>query len=81
MSNFIQRSELGTSTTNNPDWYPIVGLCLACGSGFFVGLSLILQKKGQMETIAKKIATGKEASYLENKWWWAGILSSTWKLI
>jgi succinate dehydrogenase/fumarate reductase cytochrome b subunit len=78
MAAFVKRMEGGSdSSQQNPGWYSIVGLTLACCSGFFVGLSLILQKKGQIETKAQSIALGKQVSYLTNKFWWCGMLSST----
>jgi hypothetical protein len=60
----------------SPAWHGAVGLTLACLSGLFVGLSLILQKKGLMMTKANNLKTGQESSHLSNSWWWCGIVSS-----
>lgn len=56
-------------------WHSTVGLILACSSGFFVGLSLILQKKGLIQTAAKSLESGTPVSYLTNTTWLFGLLS------
>ena len=66
-----------TSTAvDRPAWHSIVGLTLACCAGFFVGLSLILQKKGLMMTKETNLKLEKKVSHLTNPVWWMGMLSS-----
>lgn len=65
----------GTNTNENPGWYSVVGLTLACCSGSFVGLSLILQKKGLMITTAKSMELGRPLLYVMNPVWQMGIIS------
>ncbi len=56
-----------------PDWHAPVGLTLACLSGFFVGTSLILQKKGLMITTRRSIELGKPLNYTWNPVWQLGM--------
>jgi hypothetical protein len=67
----------GVSSNNGvdkPAWHSIVGLLLACGSGVFVGFSLILQKKGLIMTTDKSIELGRPISYVKNPIWQLGML-------
>ncbi len=52
-----------------------VGTALAVISGIFIGSSLILQKKGQLETTLKR-NQGHNLAYLKNIYWWFGMISS-----
>jgi hypothetical protein len=60
-----------------PVWYQTVGTVLAVSSGFFIGVSLILQKKGLIDTNEVRISTGNEYAYLKSRLWWVGIVCST----
>jgi hypothetical protein len=60
-----------------PGWFQTVGTILALSSGFFIGLSLILQKKGLLDTAQVRQDTGNEYAYLKSKLWWLGIFCST----
>ena len=57
-----------------PEWHSIVGIILALSSGLFIGLSLVLQKKGLLETESQRVTSGNEYSYLKSKFWWIGII-------
>ncbi|KAI8901661.1 magnesium transporter [Globomyces pollinis-pini] len=57
-----------------PDWYHAVGTLLALGSGLFIGVSLILQKKGLLDTEPLAAETGNEHAYLKSRTWWLGML-------
>lgn len=43
-------------------------------AGFFVGSSVILQKKGILQTKAIAIATKNDFAYLKSSLWWIGML-------
>ncbi len=60
----------------NPGWHQITGTTLAISAGFFVGASIILQKKGLIDTRKIVLETGNEFAYLKNTYWWLGMLSS-----
>ncbi|KAI8911894.1 magnesium transporter NIPA-domain-containing protein [Gorgonomyces haynaldii] len=66
--------EVSSSTEDRPGWYAVVGLTLACLAGFFVGMSLILQKKGLMACREQAIKLGRPVSYVTNWVWWMGML-------
>ena len=55
-----------TPVTEQPVYYHTVGVVLAIFAGFFVGSSLILQKKGLMDTRLIGLETGNEASHEAN---------------
>ncbi len=69
-------SNSSTSTEAVPGWYQLVGITLAIAAGFFEGFSLVLQKKGLLETRRIVLETGNEFAYLGNAYWWFGMLSS-----
>lgn len=46
------------------DFHHTIGTILALSSGFFIGLSLVLQKKGLIDTVLK---SGNEYEYLKSK--------------
>jgi hypothetical protein len=50
-----------------PAWFQTLGTILAVTSGFFIGLSLVLQKKGLIDTTDDRIATGNEYAYLKSR--------------
>eukprot|EP00842_Homolaphlyctis_polyrhiza_P004219 jgi/Hompol1/4799/HPOL_003909-RA len=62
-------------STETSSWYQPVGISLALMSGFFIGLSLILQKKGLIETKETALENGNQHAYLKNPLWWFGMLS------
>ncbi|KAL1410836.1 hypothetical protein Q8F55_001779 [Vanrija albida] len=59
--------------TDNPK-FKIVGICLAIGSGLFIGSSFVVKKKGLLSSTAK---SGNEAgeghAYLKSPLWWTGM--------
>ena len=57
-----------------PDWFHTVGSLLAVSSGVFIGLSLILQKIGLIDTASRRIETRNQFVYLKSVKWWIGIL-------
>jgi magnesium transporter len=63
----------GATAKNAPAWFQTVGTLLALCSGLFIGLSLILQKKGLLDSNAQRLASGNEFSYLKSNYWWFGI--------
>ncbi|TPX37622.1 hypothetical protein SmJEL517_g00433 [Synchytrium microbalum] len=63
------------------DWEKAAGISLALASGFFIGTSLIFQKKGLIDTKARERRSdsgsthkSKEHAYLQNATWWIGML-------
>ncbi|KAJ3114691.1 hypothetical protein HDU96_001783 [Phlyctochytrium bullatum] len=64
-----------------PAWHGVVGVALAMSSGFFVGASTILKKRGMLDAqqIAKRAGTLDEkgnaptVEYLRHPMWWLGI--------
>jgi hypothetical protein len=56
-----------------PEWHQPLGIILALSSGIFIGTSLILQKKGLLDTEAARLSSGNEYEYLKSKLWWIGI--------
>ncbi|CAK9787399.1 DUF803-domain-containing protein [Cutaneotrichosporon oleaginosum] len=64
----------GLSVGSNPS-FKIVGVCLAVGSGLFIGASFVIKKKGLLASTAK---SGNEAgeghAYLKSKMWWTGMI-------
>lgn len=64
-----------TATSDTPAWYQIAGLTLAMLAGFFTGCSMILQKKGLLDTRKVVLETGNEFAYLKSGYWWCGMFS------
>ncbi|GMK56854.1 hypothetical protein CspeluHIS016_0306940 [Cutaneotrichosporon spelunceum] len=64
----------GLSVGSNPS-FKIVGVCLAVGSGLFIGSSFVVKKKGLLKSTAK---AGNEAgeghAYLKSPLWWTGMI-------
>jgi hypothetical protein len=55
--------------------YKVVGICLALGSGLFIGSSFILKKKGLLAANIKyNEEAGEGYGYLKNVWWWSGMI-------
>ncbi|KAJ3347696.1 hypothetical protein HDU91_006720 [Kappamyces sp. JEL0680] len=63
-------------TPRTPEWHQPAGVVLALSSGFFIGSSLILQKRGLLDTEAARCESGNEYEYLKSKLWWVGICCS-----
>lgn len=72
-------SKITASNSNGlaeqPDWFHTVGIIFALASGTFIGLSLVLQKKGLNDTQQERERTGNEYEYLKSRLWWIGIAS------
>lgn len=51
-------------------WFEGVGIGLAVTSGLFIGTSLVLQKKGLIETVQ---SAEQNASIFRSAYWWVGI--------
>lgn len=69
----------GTSTgtpasQQRPPAFKIIGICLAIGSGLFIGTSFVLKKVGLLKANDKynEIA-GEGYGYLKNGFWWGGM--------
>ncbi len=60
-----------------PGWYQLVGIALAFLAGFFVGSSLVLQKRGILDTKKVALETGNDHAYLKSPVWWMGMVCST----
>lgn len=60
-----------------PTWHQVTGITLAVMSGFFVGCSLVFQKKGILNTKQLALETGNEKAFLKSPTWWFGLLCST----
>lgn len=53
---------------------PIVGICLAIGSGVFIGTSFVLKKVGLLRANEKySEEPGEGYGYLKNAFWWGGM--------
>lgn len=65
-----------SSTTNaRPAVYKIIGICLAIGSGLFIGVSFILKKVGLLKANDKyQEEAGSGYGYLKNGYWWGGMI-------
>jgi hypothetical protein len=67
----------GTVSDVAPGWYQVVGITLAFLAGFFEGSSLVLQKRGILNTKKIALETGNNHAYLKSPVWWMGMVSST----
>jgi hypothetical protein len=67
---------ISTTSSNN---LITVGITLAFMAGFFVGSSVILQKKGILDTKQMALETGNSRAHLKSVTWWLGILCSKFK--
>ncbi|TXT15810.1 hypothetical protein VHUM_00313 [Vanrija humicola] len=59
--------------TDNPK-FKIVGICLAIGSGLFIGSSFVVKKKGLISSTKKAgNEVGEGHAYLKSPLWWTGM--------
>ncbi|KAK3687406.1 magnesium transporter NIPA-domain-containing protein [Podospora appendiculata] len=57
-----------------PPVYKVIGICLAIGSGLFIGTSFVLKKFGLLKANDKyNEVAGEGYGYLKNFWWWSGM--------
>lgn len=57
-----------------PESYKIIGICLAAGSGIFIGISFVLKKFGLLAANKKyEEEPGEGYGYLKNWYWWGGM--------
>ncbi|KAI9851584.1 MAG: hypothetical protein M1838_003296 [Thelocarpon superellum] len=70
----IARAASNPATATRPPIYKVIGICLAVGSGLFIGTSFVLKKKGLLAANMKyNEAAGDGYGYLKNVWWWTGM--------
>ncbi|KAK9761238.1 hypothetical protein K7432_014008 [Basidiobolus ranarum] len=65
---------LSSNNGDNPPIYKTVGLILAISSGFFIGSSFIIKKKGLLQSYASGGVPGEGHPYLKSKLWWSGMI-------
>lgn len=66
------------NTTTNPA-FKIVGVCLAIGSGVFIGTSFVIKKKGLLIATSKSgNKAGEGHGYLKSWVWWLGRFTFLW---
>ncbi|KAJ2998484.1 hypothetical protein HDV02_004492 [Globomyces sp. JEL0801] len=63
-----------SSSSGNPEYFGTIGITLAIIGAVFVGMSLILQKKGILDTRSIALETGNEHAYLKSPLWWIGMI-------
>lgn len=62
------------ASPERPASYKIIGICLAIGSGLFIGSSFVLKKYGLLKANEKyNEAAGEGYGYLKNAFWWTGM--------
>ncbi|KAK3318939.1 magnesium transporter NIPA-domain-containing protein [Apodospora peruviana] len=63
-----------TNSANRPPSFKIIGICLAVGSGLFIGTSFVLKKMGLLKANEKyNEVAGEGYGYLKNLYWWGGM--------
>lgn len=68
-------SSSSSSTETRPASYKVIGICLAMGSGLFIGTSFVLKKMGLLKANEKyQEAAGEGYGYLKNGFWWTGMI-------
>ncbi|RAL06254.1 DUF803 domain membrane protein [Aspergillus ibericus CBS 121593] len=61
-------------TSSRPASYKAIGISLAVASGFFIGVSFVLKKKGLLRANVKyNEEAGEGYGYLKNLYWWGGM--------
>lgn len=67
-------SSSSSTTDVRPASYKIIGICLAVGSGLFIGSSFVLKKYGLLKANEKyNEEAGDGYGYLKNAFWWTGM--------
>lgn len=67
-------SSTAAATSERPASYKIIGICLAVGSGLFIGVSFVVKKVGLLKANKKyNEEAGEGYGYLKNLWWWLGM--------
>jgi hypothetical protein len=73
----LARNETSTTdadTATRPPVFKVIGICLAIGSGLFIGTSFVLKKVGLLKANDKyNEAPGEGYGYLKNAFWWGGM--------
>ena len=68
------RVDFGSDNNGRPGYYKIIGICLAVGSGLFIGTSFVLKKVGLLRANEKyNEVAGEGYGYLKNFYWWGGM--------
>lgn len=63
-----------SSKEERPPVYKVIGICLAIGSGLFIGTSFVLKKVGLLKANEKyQEEAGEGYGYLKNAFWWGGM--------
>lgn len=73
---YARANDTSSSTTaeERPAIYKIIGICLAIGSGVFIGSSFVFKKYGLLKANEKyHEAAGEGYGYLKNAFWWSGM--------
>ena len=61
-------------SSSRPASYKAIGISLAVASGFFIGVSFVLKKKGLLRANVKyNEEAGEGYGYLKNLYWWGGM--------
>ncbi|KAH6660484.1 magnesium transporter NIPA-domain-containing protein [Truncatella angustata] len=73
---YARANETSTDATEQtrPPVYKVIGICLAIGSGLFIGTSFVLKKVGLLKANEKyQEVAGEGYGYLKNVYWWSGM--------
>ena len=63
-----------TAKQERPPVFKVIGICLAIGSGAFIGTSFVLKKVGLLKANDKyNEVAGEGYGYLKNAFWWSGM--------
>ncbi|WVQ94914.1 hypothetical protein IAU59_002000 [Kwoniella sp. CBS 9459] len=66
----------GLVDSSSNSTFKIVGIALAVGSGFLIGASFVIKKKGLLNSTAKYgNVAGEGHAYLKSWMWWAGMIT------
>lgn len=70
----LSKRATSADAQGRPPVYKAVGISLAVASGFFIGTSFVLKKRGLLKANAKyHEEAGEGYGYLKNVWWWSGM--------
>ncbi|KDN53195.1 DUF803-domain-containing protein [Tilletiaria anomala UBC 951] len=65
----------GDDGAANPGYFKYIGIAMAISSGFFIGSSFVLKKRGLLAAQKKFNSTaGEGLSYLKSPLWWSGMI-------